>query len=127
MRTLLLALALAAAFPPRVAVHHSFAAYYFEEQSVTIEGTITEFAYRSPHAWVYLDVTDARGSVNRFGAEWANPNRLTRDGITSDSLKPGDRVVITGSPGRKAEERRIHLKRIERPADGWQWRGGRRR
>ena len=126
MRHVLLAAALAAAFPSLVAGHHSFAAVYFEDQSVTIEGTIAEFAYRSPHAWVYVDVTDSKGVVTRIGAEWANPNRLTRDGITVDTLKPGDRVVITGSPGRKASENRMHLKRIERPADGWQWRGGRR-
>ena len=43
-----------------------------------------------------------------------------------DTLKPGDRVIVTGSPGRNAAERKIHLKRIERPADGWSW-GGRRR
>jgi uncharacterized protein DUF6152 len=113
------------AFPSLPAAHHSFAAYYFEDQSVTIEGTIAEFAYRSPHAWVYVDVTDSNGGVTRFGAEWANPSRLTRDGITADSLKPGDRVLITGSPGRKTSENRIHLKRIQRPSDGWQWRGGR--
>jgi hypothetical protein len=126
VRALLLGLTLAAAFPPRAAGHHSFAAYYFEEQSVTIEGSIVEFAYRSPHAWVYLDVSDRKGNVTRFAAEWANPNRLTRDGITADSLRFGDRVVITGSPGRTAGENRVHLKRIVRPADGWQWRGGRR-
>jgi hypothetical protein len=126
VRHFLLVVALAAVFPSLASGHHSFAAVYFEDQSVTIEGTIAEFAYRSPHAWVYVDVTDTKGAVTRFGAEWANPNRLTRDGITVDTLKPGDRVVITGSPGRKASENRIHLKRIQRPADGWQWRGGRR-
>ena len=126
MRTTLVALAFAMAVSPVAFSHHSFAAYYFEDQSVTIEGTVVEFAYRSPHAWVYVDVADAKGGATRLGAEWANPNRLTRDGITVDSLKPGDRVVITGSPGRNAGENRVHLKRIERPADGWHWRGGRR-
>jgi hypothetical protein len=43
---------------------------------------------------------------------------------SADTLKPGDRVIITGAPGRNASERRIHLKSIERPADGWAWRGG---
>lgn len=126
MRTTLVALAFAIAVPLVAFGHHSFAAYYFEEQSVTIDGTIAEFAYRSPHAWVYVDVANANGGTTRVGAEWANPNRLSRDGITADSLKPGERVVITGSPGRKASENRMHLKRIERPADGWTWRGGRR-
>ncbi|HEX5109015.1 MAG TPA: DUF6152 family protein [Vicinamibacterales bacterium] len=125
MRLAFLTLAFTATFTSVAITHHSFAASYFEEQSVTIEGSVVEFAFRSPHAWVYVDVTDANGKVTRYGAEWANPNRLTRDGITSGSLRSGDRVTITGSPGRKASENQIHLKRIERPADGWQWRGGR--
>ena len=36
-------------------------------------------------------------------------------------LKPGDYVIVTGSPGRKAAERRIHLKGLHRPSDGWRW------
>jgi len=106
--------------------HHSFAAYYFEEESVTVRGTLVEFEYRSPHAWVHMSVTDEAGVVKQYSAEWANPNRLSRDGITKDTLKAGDEVIVTGSPGRNAGENRIHLKRIERPADGWKW-GARRR
>ena len=106
--------------------HHSFAAHYFEEQSVTIQGTLVEFAYEAPHAWVHLSVTDDGGAVRQYAAEWSNPNRLSRDGITKETLKAGDRLIVTGSPGRNESENRIHLKRIERPADGWNWRGGRR-
>jgi hypothetical protein len=105
--------------------HHSFAAYYFEDQSVSIEGAIDVFDYRAPHAWVYVMAPDTEGRVQRFAAEWANPSRLRRDGITRETLKAGDRVEITGSPGRTASEYKIHLKRIRRPADGWEWRGGR--
>ena len=105
--------------------HHSFAAYYFEEQSVTMQGEVVEFDLRAPHAWLYFMALDPQGRAQRFGAEWANPNRLSRDGITAATLKPGDHVVITGSPGRNASEYKIHLKGIERPADGWQWRAGR--
>jgi thiamine monophosphate kinase len=64
--------------------------------------------------------------MRRFAAEWANPARLTRDNVTKDTLKPGDRVIVTGSPGRTASEYKLHLKRIVRPADGWSWIGGRR-
>jgi hypothetical protein len=127
MRTLHLALALVVASSSVALGHHSFAAHYFEEQSVTIEGTLVEFEYQAPHAWVHLDVTGRGGDLQRYSAEWANPNRLTRDGIIKETLRPGDRVVITGSPGRTASENRIHLKRIERPADGWRWAGGRPR
>ena len=124
---ILLALALALAAGAGAGAHHSFAAYYFEEQSVTIEGDLVEFDLRAPHAWVYVMAADASGQMQRFAAEWGNPNRLARDGITSTTLKAGDRVVITGSPGRTRSEHKIHLKRIRRAADGWEWRGGRRR
>jgi hypothetical protein len=106
--------------------HHSFAAYYFEEQSVSIEGEVESFDYRAPHAWLYVMAPDAQGRMQRFAAEWANPTRLRGDGIGRETLKAGDRVIVTGSPGRTASEYKIHLKRIRRPADGWEWRGGRR-
>jgi thiamine monophosphate kinase len=54
-----------------------------------------------------------------------------RDGVTRETLRAGDRVIVTGSPGRSASEYKIHLKRIQRPADNWAWdprrSGGRRR
>ena len=126
MKTFPVMLVLVLASAPVISGHHSFAAHYFEEQSVTVRGRLVEFAYEAPHAWVYLSVTDDNGAVLRYSAEWANPNRLSRDGVTKETLKAGDQVIVTGSPGRNASENRIHLKRIERPADGWNWLGRRR-
>lgn len=103
--------------------HHSFGAFYHEEQSVSIEGTITEFHYINPHAWVYIAARDLSGVVRSVGAEWANPGRLNQQGIRKDTLKPGDHVIITGSPSRDPSEYKLHLKGIERPADGWRWAG----
>jgi hypothetical protein len=123
MNRILTALGIALFAAAGAHAHHSFAAYYFEEQTVTIEGSVTEFEYRSPHAWLHVLAPDADGQMQRFSAEWANPQRLARDGVTVDRLQPGDVVRITGSPGRTASERKIHLKRIERPADGWTWGG----
>lgn len=110
-----------------LSAHHSFSSYYFEDQSVTLEGDVVEFEYRAPHAWVRFTVADGQGRANVYGAEWANPARLGRDGVTKDTIKPGDMVKITGSPGRKDADRVVHLKRIERPSDGWNWRGRQRR
>jgi len=116
---------LVAALP--AAAHHSFAAYYFENQSITIEGTVQAFELRSPHAILRFSAPDGEGRLQTYAAEWGNPRRLGRDGITSETLKPGDLVRVTGSPGRVASEHKIHLKGIQRPADGWSWGGGRRR
>ena len=60
--------------------------------------------------------------MRTYAAEWANPSRLNRDNITKDTLKPGDVVLVTGSPGREEAEYKLHLKAIERPKDGWSWR-----
>ena len=127
MRTLLTVMAgMLFAGVPAVA-HHSFSAYYFEEQSVTITGSVHEFVYRSPHAIVMVNAPDPEGRMRTYAAEFASPNRLAREGITKDTLKPGDQVVVIGSPGRTASEYKIHLKSIQRTSDGWSWGGGRRR
>lgn len=114
------------AFGPLASAHHSFPAFYFEDQSVTLEGTLVEFDYAAPHAWVHFSVTDEGGLVRKYSAEWSNPNRLSRDGIKKDTFKAGDHIIVSGSPGRNPDENRIHLKRIERPADGFKWVGARR-
>jgi len=103
--------------------HHAFSAYYLEDQSVAVEGELVEFDYSNPHSWVHIDARDNSGQVRRVSAEWSNPNRLKASGITKDTLKPGDRLIITGSPSRDQAEAKMHLKRIERPADGWKWVG----
>ena len=83
--------------------------------------------FKAPHAWVHVHTRDASGAVKRYAAEWANPSRLERDGMTRDTLKVSDVVRIWGSPSRNPEDGRIHLKRIMRPSDGWEWRPRRRR
>ncbi len=103
------------------AAHHSFAAFYFEDQSVSIEGVVTEFHYVNPHTWVYISAADDTGIQRIVGAEWSNPARLAQAQIRKDTIKPGDRVIITGSPARDPQGSKIHLKRIVRLSDGWTW------
>ena len=124
MRTTFLTLLIGAvAVGVPVSAHHSFPAFYFEAQSMTVEGELVEFEYRSPHAWVRVMATDERGEMQQFAAEWSNPTRLGQGGVTKDTLKAGDHVIVTGSPGRNPAEHRLHLKGIHRPADGWTWSG----
>ena len=104
-----------------VAAHHSFSAEYYENQSVTVEGEIEQFHYRNPHAWLMLRVKEAQGKAAMYQGEWLGVTQLRRFGITAESLKAGDRVRVTGAPGRNPELRRLHIKEIARPADGWSW------
>ena len=122
-RTMLVLLGAIATAVPLYA-HHSFSAVYFEGQSVTIEGELVRFELKNPHSWVYVMAKDEKGQLQQFEAEWANAGRLKQAGMTPETLRAGDVVVITGSPGRKPEQHQIHLKKIVRPADGWTWGGG---
>jgi hypothetical protein len=54
--------------------------------------------------------------------EWQAPLSLQRRGIQQDTLKPGDRIVITGNPHREFEQNRIlNFKSVRRLSDGWKW------
>ena len=103
--------------------HHSFAATYFEDKEVTIEGDLVQFLFRNPHSFVHVEVKDAGGNVVRWAVEWGGGGQLSREGVTRDTLKPGDHVIVTGNPGRNPDEHRIRMHSIERPADGWKWKG----
>jgi hypothetical protein len=113
--------------------HHSFAATYFEEQNITVEGKVSAFLYRNPHSYGEMESTDSRGATTKWIAEWFGSGRLSRVGVEPDTFKPGDQVIITGAPGRDEKEHRLHLKTILRPSDGFKfdhmqpYGGGRRR
>lgn len=100
--------------------HHSFAATYLEDQSVTIEGQIVQFLLRNPHSFVHVMVKEPDGTEQRYVVEWGSPAQLAGK-VTRDTLKPGDRVVITGNPGRNAGDHRVRLLTFKRPGDGWSW------
>ena len=70
---------------------------------------------------LYLTVVDENGTPQKVSAEWSNPARLKQAGFSADSFKAGDRLILTGSPGRDPAAHKIHLKTIRRPSDGWKW------
>ncbi|HTX24468.1 MAG TPA: DUF6152 family protein [Steroidobacteraceae bacterium] len=107
----------------RVAAHHSFAATYFVDREITVEGTLTQFLYRNPHSFVKMLAPDSQGHMQTWSIEWGGGAQLTQSHINRFTLKPGDKVVVTGNPGRDPAEHRIRLHRIVRPADGWKWEG----
>ena len=82
--------------PSLLSAHHSFAAEYDGNKSVTLKGKVTKVEWVNPHSWVYIDVTDANGKVTNWSCETAPPNMLYRQGWRRDSLKEGDDVTIDG-------------------------------
>ena len=119
--TLLTAASLLLVTAPAFA-HHSIAGDYILDQTASVEGEVVKFDFRNPHSWVEFTGKDPKtGETVTWNAEWNGAARLGKDGVTAASLKVGDRVIISGQPGRKPEEHRIHVLTITRPADGWKW------
>lgn len=107
----------------RLLAHHSFAATYIEDQTVTIEGDLVQFMFRNPHSFVHVMAQDKDKKVHRWAVEWGGGGQLGRQGVTRETLKAGDHVIITGSPGRNPADHRVRMSPILRPKDGWKWTG----
>ena len=101
--------------------HHSYAATYLEMQSTTIEGELVQFLFRNPHSFVHVLVKEKDGSQVRYTVEWGGAAQLGSQGLTRNTLQPGDFVIITGSPGRNPAEHRVRMVSLSRPNDGFSW------
>jgi len=91
--------ALCLALVPAAWAHHS-QSEYDSRKKVEVEGTVSKVEWKSPHAWIYVDVTNDKGEKVNWHFELPSPNTLMRRGWTRDSLKPGDLIKVTGSPAR---------------------------
>jgi hypothetical protein len=82
--------------------HHAAAVAYHVDQTITVEGVVTEVKWENPHTWVYVEAKDASGNLVKWSFEGAVPNQLYRRGVTPAVLKPGVRVTIKAHPARDA-------------------------
>jgi Family of unknown function (DUF6152) len=93
--TIAFALILSTAAAPLWA-HHGDAGRY-NEDLVTLNGSIVELQMINPHSIIVIDVPDPKGKVIRWQAEMGGPNALSRGfGWTRNTLKPGDKVTLVG-------------------------------
>ena len=79
--------------------HHSFA-QYDAGRSVTIEGTIVEYNWVSPHSWIVLAVQDESGESVEWTLELESVGNIYRRGWRPDTIKPGDHASFDIAPMR---------------------------
>ena len=76
--------------------HHSFSAEFDVGKPVTLVGTVKDFEWTNPHAWLHLEVTDAQGNVQEWAVEFLGVNSLVRTGLSPQNVKAGDKLTVTG-------------------------------
>lgn len=77
--------------------HHSFA-MFDQTKQVELKGTVKEFQWTNPHAFIHIDVPNPAGVVETWQVELNSPNNLKRQGWKSSSVKPGDHVTLILNP-----------------------------
>lgn len=77
--------------------HHSFAVFD-RTKKVTLTGTVKEFQWTNPHAWIQVEIADDKGKISEWGIECGSPNMMARTGWKKTTLKPGDHVTAVVNP-----------------------------
>jgi hypothetical protein len=77
--------------------HHSFAMFDAQHPK-ELSGTVKEFRFVSPHTILIVTVKGEDGVEKDWILEGGAPGLLTREGMTSRSLKPGDEIKVTINP-----------------------------
>ena len=114
---LLIAFAALSVLAVTVDAHHSIAGMYDQSRRVTLDGVISQYQFVNPHPFVVVDVT-TDGTTQSWKAELDNRWELQSIGMTPTTFNAGDRVVISGSPGRDRTPL-LYVWRLERAADGF--------
>jgi hypothetical protein len=101
-----------------VQAHHAISAVYDSSKQVTVEGVVREFQFINPHPFLMMDAADKSGATLEWRLEMDNRFELIGIGIKADTLKAGDRLVVTGSLSRERPQG-LYVMRLDRPADGF--------
>ena len=76
--------------------HHAFSSEFDANRPVKFTGTVSKMMWVNPHAWIYVDVKNADGTVEEWMVEAGTPNTLLRRGFTKASLLPGTVIKVDG-------------------------------
>lgn len=121
MRTIVLVLCGVVLIAVGVSAHHSYGATYEMKKEIKLDGKLVQFIYRNPHSFVHIQAPDESGTPQRWAVEWSGTAQLANSGISRESLKVGDAVVIVARPSRVPGEFKALMLNLKRPSDGFSW------
>jgi uncharacterized protein DUF6152 len=97
-------------------MHHSLAGVYDSSREIVMEGVVTEFHFVNPHAFLVIDV-----QRQPWKLEMDNLSELVDVGMTKETFRTGDRVIVRGNRAREKSQQALYIRRLDRPADGFQY------
>ena len=77
--------------------HHS-SAMFDMTRTISVKGTVSDWRWINPHAWLVLVANDGGGQATTWNIEFTSPNNLVHQGWKRTTLKPGDQVTISIHP-----------------------------
>jgi hypothetical protein len=77
--------------------HHSHAMFDHTKE-VSVTGTVTQFVFRNPHVFLYIDIKNENGETINYSVEMSNLTNTIRRGINQTTFKPGDKITVTVHP-----------------------------
>jgi hypothetical protein len=101
----------------QLSAHHSIVGVYDTGKEIKLTAVVREFHFVNPHPFITAEVTRS-GKVEVWKLEMDNRFELVDIGMTDSTIKPGDRVNLSGSPGREGATA-LYIRRLDRPADGF--------
>jgi hypothetical protein len=77
--------------------HHSHSMFDYTEE-VTITGRVTDFSFRNPHGFLFLDVEKEKGQVVNYWVEMGPIPGMLQRGIRYRTFQPGDMITVNMVP-----------------------------
>ena len=77
--------------------HHSHAMFDHDKE-VTITGTVSQYIFRNPHVFLYMDVKNDAGETITYTVEFSNLTNMLKMGFAATTFKAGDKVTVTMHP-----------------------------
>ena len=80
-----------------VAVAHHSATMFDRTHARLVEGTVKQFQWTNPHAWLQLETASGDAKIE-WSIELGGINSLARSGYRPSTFKPGDTVSVFLAP-----------------------------
>lgn len=91
------ALGLVAMAPSAPLAHHSMS-MFDQNEVITVAGTVREFQWANPHAYIQLQAPTPSGGTQEWSLEMGSPMYLYARGWRPRTLRPGTEVRVRINP-----------------------------